>query len=118
MGGVNVRVLHVARGFSAQPTLRDALGDADVVEVPLAEAVLRPEPDLVWVSDARPEEVLALRERFPGAGLLATLGLRADPDDVVLLLACGADLVLRDEGVLLAAAGLQSLARRRATSRG
>jgi hypothetical protein len=107
-------VLHVVRAFSAQPTLGAALPDARVVELPLADALGgHLVPDLVWMSSAQPGEVLLLRRHLPRVGLLATLPRLADPDEVVLLFAHGADLVLRDEGVLLAAAGLQSLARRR-----
>ncbi len=108
-------VLHVERAFSAQPTLGDALGpDAEVHELPLAEALASElEPDLVWSSDATPDTLHLLRLRFPGAALLATVGRNAVPDVVLLLFAHGADLVLRDEGVLLAAAALESLGRRR-----
>lgn len=108
-------VLHVERAFSAQPTLGDALGpETEVHELPLAEALASElEPDLIWSSDATPDKLHLLRLRFPAAALLATVGRQAAPDIVLLLFAHGADLVLRDEGVLLAAAALASLSRRR-----
>jgi hypothetical protein len=107
-------VLHITLGFSAEPALSAELGPAvQVAERPLAAALAGPDdPDLVWVSDATPADVEATRHRFPRAGVLATLPVRATPDAVVVLLASGADLVLRDEGVLLAAAALQALSRR------
>jgi hypothetical protein len=114
---MNLQVLHVARAFSAQPTLGDCLGEATVVESPLAEALagdLR--PDLIWVSGATPGDVDAVRRRFPSARILATPPRRAGHDEVVRLIAGGADLVLPDEGVLLAAAGLDALSRRRTLS--
>ncbi|MBI4939295.1 MAG: hypothetical protein HY830_00940 [Actinobacteria bacterium] len=116
---MTTHVLHVVRAFSAQPTLGDALsaalpGGADVHEAPLAEALVSHDvPDVVWVSSADAPTVDAVRARFPGAAVLATLPARASAADVVVLLAHGAALVLRDEGVVLAAAGIVSLARRR-----
>jgi hypothetical protein len=108
-------VIHVERAFSAQPTLSDALGPSAVVhELPLAEALANDlDPDLVWASDATADLVHLLREHFPDAQLLATLPRTAGTKAVLALLAEGADLVLRDEGVLLAAAALQAMARRR-----
>jgi hypothetical protein len=107
-------VLHVERAFSAQPTLGDALGPVAVVqELPLAEAlVCRADPDLIWASEAGPDLVHLLHEHFPQARLLATLPRSAGPKAVLALLDQGADLVLREEGILLAAAALQSMARR------
>jgi hypothetical protein len=107
-------VIHVERAFSAQPTLGNALGSrAAVHELPLAEALAGDlAPDLIWASDATPDLVHLLRTRFPAAGLLATLPRDADPRAVLTLLDEGADLVLRDEGILLAAAALQAMARR------
>jgi hypothetical protein len=109
-------VIHVERAFSAQPTLGNALGPGAVVhELPLAEALvvdLDAGPELIWASDATPDLVHLLRERFPRSLLLATLPRGANPEAVLALLDEGADLVLRDEGVLLAAAALQSMARR------
>ena len=116
---MTTHVLHVVRAFSAQPTLGDALvavlpEGAVVHEAPFPEALVSHDvPDVVWVSSADAASVDALRERFPTASLLATLPARATTSDVVVLLAHGADLVLRDEGVVLAAAGIASLARRR-----
>ncbi|WP_143448823.1 hypothetical protein [Kineosporia sp. A_224] len=116
---MTTHVLHVVRAFSAQPTLGDALsaalpGGADVHEAPLAEALVSHDvPDVVWVSSADAPTVDAVRARFPAAAVLATLPARASTADVVVLLAHGADLVLRDEGVVLGAAGIVSLARRR-----
>jgi hypothetical protein len=108
------RVLHVTRGFSAQPTLRDALPPGtEVRERPLAEALAGLDhPDVVWASSATADTVHALRGRFPDAALLASVHPEASPDEVVLLLAHGADLVLRDGGVLLGAAAVAALARR------
>ncbi len=115
---MSTHVLHVVRAFSAQPTLGDALvaalaGDVVVHEAPLAEALAgHDRPDVVWVSSADDATVTAVRARFPDAGVLATLGAGAPTADVVGAIARGADLVLRDEGVLLAAAGIVALARR------
>jgi len=111
---MSLQIVHVARAFSAQPTLGVYLDDATVVEAPLPEVLggaLR--PDVIWVSAAAPAEVAAVRLRFPACRILATPARRADADEVVELIAAGADLVLQDEGVLLAAAGLHALSRRR-----
>lgn len=107
-------VLHVERAFSAQPTLGDLLGrDVEVRELPLAEALAgNTTPDIVWSSDTTADVVRILRLRFPRSQLLATVPPRCDPATVVLLFAHGADLVLRDEGVLLAAAAMGSMLRR------
>lgn len=106
-------VLHVTRAFSAEPTLSECLVDVRVVEVPLPEALapggLR--PDVVWISSALPPDVEALRRRFPRARILATPARTATSPDVVQLIG-SADLVLPDEGVLLAAAGVHALCRR------
>ncbi len=116
---MTTHVLHVVRAFSAQPTLGDALtaalpDGAVVREAPYSEALVsHDEPDVVWVSSADAPAVDAFRERFPRAALLATLPPRAEASDVVRLLEHGADLVLRDEGIVLAAAAIVSLARRR-----
>ncbi|HEX2807628.1 MAG TPA: hypothetical protein VHN80_15815 [Kineosporiaceae bacterium] len=111
---MNLSVLHVARAFSAQPTLGECLADAVVVEAPLAEALVgNALPDLIWVSSASPAVVDVVRRRFPSARILATPPCRADPQDVIQLIASGADLVLQDEGVVLASAGLRALSRRR-----
>lgn len=112
-------VIHVERAFSAQPTLSSALGpDAAVYEMPLPEALATDlTPDLIWTSNATAESVRLLRTRFPLARLLATVHRAAPPPEVVHLFACGADQVLRDEGVLLAAAALQALARPRGLPR-
>jgi len=114
-GPARYDVIHVERAFSAQPTLGGALGASCVVhELPLPDALACGfEPDLIWASDATPDLVHLLRGQFPDAQLLATLPRRADSAAVLALLAEGADLVLRDEGVLLAAAALQAMARRR-----
>jgi hypothetical protein len=110
---MTVTVMHVARAFSAQPTLGELLGDVHVVELPLAEALAGHllDPDLVWVSGAVPDDVHAIRRRFPWARLLATPRRNAPPEERVALIS-EADLVLTDEGVVLAAAGLQALSRR------
>ncbi len=109
-----VTVLHVARAFSAQPTLGEILGDdVRVVEAPMAETLARHDlhPDLVWVSTATADDVRDVRRRFPRARVLATPRRAADPRERVELIR-EADLVLVDEGVVLAAAGLQALSRR------
>lgn len=111
-GGLTT-VLHVARAFSAQPTLSELLGDVRVVEEPLVEALASrgPDPQLIWVSAATPDDVRAVRRRFPTARLLATPARSATSEERVALIG-EADLVLLDEGVVLAAAGLQALSRR------
>jgi hypothetical protein len=117
-GPRSYQVVHVERAFSAQPTLGDALGPrADVHELPLPELLACSlDPDLIWVSDATVDAVHLVREHFPAALLLATVPRAAGPAPVVELLGRGADLVLRDEGILLVAAALQAMARRRETS--
>ncbi len=111
--------LHVTRAFSAQPTLGAQLGpDTGVIELPLPEALAtESEPDLVWASNAAPSTVAALRARFPAAGLLVTVPSSAGAQQIVELIGQGADLVLRDEGVLLVAAALTSLNRRASAPR-
>jgi hypothetical protein len=111
-------VVHVERAFSAQPTLGDALGPAAVVhELPLAEALAgQLRPDVIWASDATLDLVHLLHEHFPEANILATLPRKASTRAVLDLLTEGADLVLRDEGILLAAAALHAMARRRRPS--
>jgi hypothetical protein len=110
---MSLQVLHVARAFSAQPTLGECLDDAIIIERPLEDA-LRSElsPDLIWISSAAAGDVDAVRRRFPSARILATPPRRTTSEDVVQLIAGGADLVLQDEGVMLAAAGLAALSRR------
>jgi len=110
---MTVTVMHVARAFSAQPTLGELLGDVRVVEVPMAEALARHglQPDLIWISSAVAADVRAVRERFPRARVLATPRRGASSPERVELIG-EADLVLLDEGVVLAAAGLQALSRR------
>jgi hypothetical protein len=113
---MTVTVLHVARAFSAQPTLGEFFPDALVLEMPLPEALAAPrslQPDVVWLSSATTADVATVRRRFPTALVLATAlaGSSAERDLVTLIGA--ADLVLDDEGIVLAAAGLQALCRRR-----
>ena len=112
-GPVTVTVLHVTRAFSAQPTLGGCLSGMDVVEVPLLEALspARESPEVIWDSSATAVDVASLRRRYPLARILATPPRAATEPDVVRLIAV-ADLVLRDEGVMLAAAGVQALHRR------
>lgn len=108
-------VLHVTRAFSAEPTLSITLGESmEVREVPLAEAVLsEDEPDLLWIADPRPDDLRALRQRFPTTSMLVTaIESGAGASQVVELLDAGADLVLHDSSVVGAAAGLASLGRR------
>jgi hypothetical protein len=108
-------VVHIERAFSAQPTLGDALGpQATIRELPLPELTAgRLCPDLIWISSATEDTVHLVRECFPTAQLLATVPRSTGPKPVLALMEAGADLVLRDEGILLAAAALQSMARRR-----
>jgi hypothetical protein len=109
-----VTVLHVARAFSAQPTLGELLGEAvRVVELPQAEALAPSDlhADLVWISTATADDVRAVRRRFPSARVLATPRRSATSEERVDLIS-EADLVLLDEGVVLAAAGLGALSRR------
>jgi hypothetical protein len=77
---MNLSVLHVARAFSAQPTLSECLGDAVVVEAPLAEALAASTlPDVIWVSSATPEQVGAgSRSRSPVERYLTALGRSGD----------------------------------------
>ncbi|HET9657229.1 MAG TPA: hypothetical protein VFP72_17895 [Kineosporiaceae bacterium] len=112
---IRYEVIHVERAFSAQPTLGDALGlEATVLELPLPELLAcEPHPDLIWISDATEDAVHLVRERFPTVLLLATVPRTTGPKPVLALMEAGADLVLRDEGILLAAAALQAMARRR-----
>ena len=112
---MSLQILHVARAFSAQPTLGECLSNATVIEAPLAEALASHcQPDLIWVSSATPADVDAVRRRFPWARILATPLRRASSEDIVRLIAGGADLVLEDGGVMLAAAALNALSRRQA----
>lgn len=107
--------VHVTRrAFSAQPTLRDQLGpEYDVHELPVAEALASLRPvELVWISDGDPAAIAAVHAHYPDAPLLVTLPRFASTADVLEALALGADLVLRDEGVVLAAAALAALGRR------
>jgi hypothetical protein len=106
--------VHVTRAFSAQPTLRDQLGpEYEVHEMPLPEVLAYPRHiDLAWVSDGDPASIAAVHARHPDAAVLATLARSATTPDVLEALALGADLVLRDEGVVLAAAALAALGRR------
>jgi hypothetical protein len=116
MTDATVTVLHVARAFSAQPTLGEVLGDdVRVVEAPMAEALARRDlhPDLVWVSTAGADDVRTVRRHFPRTRVLATPRQAVDARERVALIG-EADLVLVDEGVVLAAAGLQALSRRQA----
>lgn len=112
---MSVTVLHVTRAFSAQPTLSEYLPDAVVTEAPMPEAMAlgRLRPDVVWLSSALPGDVEAIRSRYPEAAVLATPARTASAVDVVRLIEL-ADLVLADDGVVLAAAGVQVLCRRRA----
>jgi hypothetical protein len=107
-------VLHVERAFSAQPTLSNVLGaGARIHEMPLPEALAHAaDPDLIWASDATTDSVHLLRQQFPQARLLATVPRGTGSPSVLALLAAGADLVLHDEGILLAAAALEAMARR------
>lgn len=106
-------VLHVTRAFSAQPTLGGYLAGMGVLEVPLAEALApsQQSPEVIWDSAATAADVEALRRRYPLARILATPSAASTGPDLVRLIGA-ADLVLADEGVVLAAAGVQALHRR------
>jgi hypothetical protein len=98
-------LLHVAHGFSAQPTIAAQLAARSdlpwrVLELEPAEVLQRDDiqPDVVWASRPQPEVTRQLRHRLPGL--------------VVQYYDLGADLVIEDEGITYAAAAVAALGRR------
>jgi hypothetical protein len=111
-------LLHVAHGFSAQPTMaaqlcaRSAL-DWRVVELEQAEVLHRDlAPDVVWASRPMLRDTADLRRRLPEAPLLVSLPRQSPPALVVQHYDAGADLVIEDEGISYAAAAVAALGRR------
>ena len=112
-------LLHVAHGFSAQPTIAAQLAVRSalpwrVLELEPAEVLHRfdVDADVVWAS--RPDEwvTATLREQLPGRPLLVSLPRYSPPALVVRHYEFGADLVIEDEGITYAAAAVASLGRR------
>jgi hypothetical protein len=112
-------LLHVAHGFSAQPTLSAQLAARSaiawrVVELEPAEVMHRDDVDaaVVWASRPEPQDTAELRRRLPGRPLLVSLPRHSAPTLVVRHYDLGADLVIEDEGVTYAAAAVAALGRR------
>jgi hypothetical protein len=112
-------LLHVARGFSAQPTLTAQLAARSdlpwrVLELELAEVLHRDDidPDVVWASRPQPEDTAQLRRRLPGRPLLVSVQRHSPPGLIVQHYDLGADLVIEDEGITHAAAAVAALGRR------
>ncbi|HKG51966.1 MAG TPA: hypothetical protein VKB14_16140 [Actinomycetales bacterium] len=114
-----VLLLHVAHGFSAQPTLSAQLAVRSaiawqVLELEPAEVMHREhvDPAVVWASRADPAQTADLRLRLPSRPLLVSLPRHSQPALVVRHYDLGADLVIEDEGVTYAAAAIAALGRR------
>jgi hypothetical protein len=108
-------VLRITDGLSAQAEITQVFGrTVRIVEVTLAgwTAQMLPCPVVIWVDQPTATQVAVIRSALPRAGLMACVRRTAPPREVIGLIAHGADLVVRDEGSLLAAAALHSLARR------
>jgi hypothetical protein len=112
-------LLHVAHGFSAQPTMTAELAARSalpwhVVELEPAEVLHRDDvdPDVVWASWPQPQQVANLRRRLPARPLLVSVPRHTSPAAVVHYYELGADLVIEDEGVRYAAAAVAALGRR------
>jgi len=111
-------LLHVAHGFSAQPTMAAQLcarSDLSwrVVELEKPEVLHREvDPDVVWASRPQLQDTADLRQRLPGRPLLVSLPRRSTPALVVQHYDAGADLVIEDEGISYAAAAVAALGRR------
>lgn len=111
-------LLHVAHGFSAQPTLSAQLAarsaiEWQVLELEPAEVMHRDlDPAVVWASRARPQDTADLHRRLPGRPLLVSLARHSPPALVVQHYDLGADLVIEDEGITYAAAAVAALGRR------
>jgi hypothetical protein len=112
-------LLHVAHGFSAQPTIAAQLAARSdlpwrVLELEPAEVLQRDDiqPDVVWASRPQPEVTRQLRHRLPGRPLLVSVPRHSPPGLVVQYYDLGADLVIEDEGITYAAAAVAALGRR------
>jgi hypothetical protein len=111
-------LLHVAHGFSAQPTIAAQLCARSglrwrVLELEQPEVLHRDvDPDVVWASRPQPADTAALRRRLPGRPLLVSLPRRSAPALVVRHYDAGADLVIEDVGISHAAAAVAALGRR------
>jgi hypothetical protein len=112
-------LLHVAHGFSAQPTMSAELAARsalpwDVVELEPAEVLHRDDvdPDVVWASWPQPQQVADLRRRLPRRPLLVSVPRSTPAAAVLRHYDLGADLVIEDEGVRHAAAAVAALGRR------
>jgi len=112
-------LLHVARGFSAEPTITAQLSARSslawrVVELDPAEVLHRDDmaPDVVWASRPEPDETAQLRRRLPGRPLLVSVPRQSPPGLIVQHYDLGADLVIEDEGITYAAAAVATLGRR------
>lgn len=111
-------LLHVAHGFSAQPTLAAQLAarsaiDWQVLELEPAEVMHRRlDPAVVWASRPQPRDTADLRKRLPGRPLLVSLPRHSPPALVVEHYDLGAELVIEDEGITYAAAAVAALGRR------
>jgi hypothetical protein len=112
-------LLHVAHGFSAQPTIEAQLAARSalpwrVVELEPAEVMHRDDvhPDVVWASRPKPQETADVRRHLPGRPLLVSVPRHSPPDLVLQHYDLGADLVIEDEGITYAAAAVAALGRR------
>ena len=112
-------LLHVAHGFSAQPTIAAQLAAHSdlrwrVLEMEPAEVLHRDgiEADVVWASRPQPEHTALLRHRLPGRPLLVSVARHSPPGLIVQHYDLGADLVIEDEGITYAAAAVAALGRR------
>ena len=111
-------LLHVAHGFSAQPTLAAQLAarsaiDWQVLELEPAEVMHRRlDPAVVWASRPQAQDTADLRRRLPGRPLLVSLPRHSPPALVVEHYDLGAELVIEDEGITYAAAAIAALGRR------
>jgi hypothetical protein len=111
-------LLHVAHGFSAQPTIDAQLcarSDLswEVLELEMPEVLHREvEADVVWASRPRLRDTAELRRRLPGRPLLVSVLRHSAPALVVQHYDAGADLVIKDEGITYAAAAVATLGRR------
>ena len=112
-------LLHVAHGFSAQPTIAAQLAARSdlpwrVLELEPAEVLNRDDiqPDVVWASRPQPEVTARLRHRLPGRPLLVSVTRHSPPGLIVQHYDLGADLVIEDEGITYAAAAVAALGRR------
>lgn len=111
-------LLHVAHGFSAEPTLSAQLAarsaiDWRVLELEPAEVMHRDvDATVVWASRPQLQDTAELHLRLPGRPLLVSVPRQSAPALVVRHYDLGADLVIEDEGVTYAAAAVAALGRR------